>query len=40
MLWLFSCQNKDGGFGGNTHHDSHITSTHYALLISIVLGHY
>ena len=28
----------DGGFGGNVGHDSHITSTHYALLILLGLG--
>jgi geranylgeranyl transferase type-2 subunit beta len=37
MEWVFECQNEDGGFGGNVGHDSHITSTHYSLLISIVL---
>lgn len=35
--WLKSCQNSDGGFGGNTHHDSHIVNTHYALLLSYLL---
>ena len=30
--WLKICQNADGGFGGNVGHDSHITSTHYAVL--------
>lgn len=35
--WLKGCQNTDGGFGGNTHHDSHITNTHYALLTSFLL---
>lgn len=39
MAWLKTCQNADGGFGGNTGHDSHITCTHYAVLISIVFGH-
>lgn len=33
MVWLKKCQNKDGGFGGNIGHDSHMTSTHYAVLI-------
>jgi geranylgeranyl transferase type-2 subunit beta len=37
MEWLYECQNEDGGFGGNIGHDSHITSSHYSLLISIVL---
>mmetsp|Transcript_57545 Transcript_57545/g.65650 ORF Transcript_57545/g.65650 Transcript_57545/m.65650 type:complete len:335 (+) Transcript_57545:59-1063(+) len=31
--WILSCQNDDGGFGGNLGHDSHITSTHYAVLV-------
>lgn len=31
--WLKKCQNTDGGFGGNVGHDSHITSTHYAVLV-------
>ena len=34
--WLVTCQNSDGGFGGNTGHDSHITSTHYAILVLLV----
>lgn len=38
MGWLKTCQNEDGGFGGNTGHDSHITCTHYAVLIAIVFG--
>jgi geranylgeranyl transferase type-2 subunit beta len=36
VAWLRSCQNEDGGFGGNTGHDSHLTSTHYAVLILLV----
>ncbi|CAD8089400.1 unnamed protein product [Paramecium primaurelia] len=36
--WLKECQNQDGGFGGNTNHDSHITNTHYAILLSFLLG--
>lgn len=32
VSWLKSCQNADGGFGGNVGHDSHLTSTHYAIL--------
>lgn len=32
------CQNEDGGFGGNINHDSHITSTHYAVLVLINFG--
>ena len=35
--WLLSCQNSDGGFGGNTKHDSHITNTHYGVLLGILL---
>lgn len=35
VLWLQTCQNSDGGFGGNVGHDSHILSTHYAILILI-----
>lgn len=31
--WLKTCQNADGGFGGNVRHDSHLTSTHYAILV-------
>jgi geranylgeranyl transferase type-2 subunit beta len=34
--WLKNCQNSDGGFGGNVGHDSHITSTHYAILILLL----
>lgn len=34
LIALFvSCQNEDGGFGGNVGHDSHITATHYVVLI-------
>jgi geranylgeranyl transferase type-2 subunit beta len=36
VAWISSCQNPDGGFGGNNGHDSHITSTHYALLILLL----
>ena len=36
LNWLLSCQNEDGGFGGNTYHDSHMTSTHYAILVLIL----
>ncbi len=32
-MWIKRCQNEDGGFGGNVGHDSHMTSTHYAVLI-------
>ena len=37
FAWVKSCQNADGGFGGNTLHDSHITSTHYAILVLILM---
>ena len=30
--FLLKCQNPNGGFGGSIGQDSHITSTHYALL--------
>jgi geranylgeranyl transferase type-2 subunit beta len=34
LIALFaSCQNADGGCGGNVGHDSHITSTHYVVLV-------
>jgi geranylgeranyl transferase type-2 subunit beta len=33
VSWVLQCQQPDGGFGGNLGHDSHITSTHYALLV-------
>lgn len=33
IKWLLTCQNKDHGFGGNTGHDSQITSTLYALIV-------
>ena len=36
ICWLKTCQNADGGFGGNVGHDSHLTSTHYAILILLV----
>ena len=36
--WIKSCQNKDGGFGGNKGHDSQITTTLYALLVLFQLG--
>eukprot|EP01017_Pseudomicrothorax_dubius_P010441 TRINITY_DN13734_c0_g2_i4.p1 TRINITY_DN13734_c0_g2~~TRINITY_DN13734_c0_g2_i4.p1 ORF type:complete len:327 (-),score=79.63 TRINITY_DN13734_c0_g2_i4:415-1395(-) len=35
--WIAGCQNTDGGFGGNTGHDSHITTSHYAVLILLQL---
>lgn len=36
MEWLMTCQNKDGGFGGNTHHDSNLTCTLYALIVAML----
>lgn len=36
--WLKTCQNADGGFGGNVGHDSHILSTHYAVLTLLGFG--
>ena len=33
ISWIKSCQNEDGGFGGNVGHDSNITNTLYALLV-------
>lgn len=33
MQFVENCQTETGGFGGSIGHDSHITSTHYALLI-------
>jgi geranylgeranyl transferase type-2 subunit beta len=33
ISWLLRCQHENGGFGGNIGHDSHITNTHYAVLI-------
>lgn len=34
--WIVKCQNGDGGFGPSLFHDSHITSTHYAVLVLCV----
>jgi geranylgeranyl transferase type-2 subunit beta len=33
ISWIKSCQNPDGGFGGNKGHDSNITNSLYALLV-------
>jgi len=33
IKFIEACQTETGGFGGSIGHDSHITSTHYALLI-------
>eukprot|EP00922_Rhytidocystis_sp_ex-Travisia-forbesii_P006214 GHVS01009006.1.p1 GENE.GHVS01009006.1~~GHVS01009006.1.p1 ORF type:complete len:391 (+),score=68.62 GHVS01009006.1:2-1174(+) len=36
--WIGACQNEDGGFGPSLHHDSHIASTHYAVLVLSLYG--
>jgi geranylgeranyl transferase type-2 subunit beta len=36
--WIRSCQNVDGGLDGKNGQDSHITSTHYALLILLLFN--
>ena len=33
IAFFVNAQNADGGFGGNINHDSHITSTHYSILV-------
>ena len=38
VSWIKSCQNEDGGFGGNKGHDSQITTTLYALLVLFQLN--
>ena len=38
IKFLSECLNQDGGFGGSIGQDSHITSTHYALLVLIQLN--
>ena len=39
LVELFlACQNDDGGCGGNVGHDSHITATHYVVLLLSQLG--
>ena len=38
VQFLIECFNPDGGFGGSVGQDSHITSTHYALLVLIQLN--
>ena len=38
VKFLEECYNKDGGYGGSLGQDSHITSTHYALLVLIQLN--
>ena len=39
VKFLSECYNPDGGYGGSVKQDSHITSTHYALLTLIQLYH-
>ena len=38
VKFLSECYNPDGGYGGSAKQDSHITSTHYALLTLIQLN--
>ncbi len=38
IKFIEACQTETGGFGGSLGHDSHITSTHYALLILLQFG--
>ena len=38
VKFLSQCFNPDGGYGGSVGQDSHITSTHYALLVLIQLN--
>ena len=38
VAFLSECYNPDGGYGGSAKQDSHITSTHYALLTLIQLN--
>ena len=33
--WLGTCQNRDGGFGANYQHDSHLISSHYTCLVML-----
>jgi geranylgeranyl transferase type-2 subunit beta len=37
-IFVNSCRNKDGGYGPDVNHDSHATTSHYALLILKMLG--
>ena len=38
VAWVLSCQNSDGGFGGNRGHDSHILYTLSAVQILAICG--
>ncbi|CAG9478245.1 geranylgeranyltransferase, putative [Plasmodium vivax] len=37
--FILQCQNADGGFGNNTKYDSHVVSTHHAILSLLLLNH-
>jgi geranylgeranyl transferase type-2 subunit beta len=36
--FVISCQNEDGGYGGNVHHDSHLLYTLSAVQVLVILG--
>ena len=36
--FIKACQHPCGGFSGNVHHDPHLTTTHYAILILALYG--
>lgn len=36
--FVLSCQNEDGGFGGNTGHDSHLLYTLSAIQILLLIN--
>ncbi|VWU52659.1 geranylgeranyl transferase type-2 subunit beta, putative [Hepatocystis sp. ex Piliocolobus tephrosceles] len=37
--FILKCQNTDGGFGNNINYDSHIVSTHHAILSLLMLNY-
>ncbi|SCM18938.1 geranylgeranyltransferase, putative [Plasmodium chabaudi adami] len=37
--FILKCQNTDGGFGNNINYDSHIVSTHHAILSLLILNY-
>ncbi|GAW81995.1 geranylgeranyltransferase [Plasmodium gonderi] len=37
--FILQCQNPDGGFGNNANYDSHVVSTHHAILSLLLLNH-
>ncbi|SBT39434.1 geranylgeranyltransferase, putative [Plasmodium ovale wallikeri] len=39
VSFILKCQNADGGFGNNVNYDSHIVSTHHAILSLLLLNH-